>query len=102
MSLLGELRNHRIAFRGAGARLFTKASPIYSWYALYVVISECYLFTSLYITIVGKELDVEKRSKLPEASPITDSVAPTVDVYLPVCKEPLEILENTWNHIATL
>lgn len=87
---------------GVGAWQFAKASPIYSWYAVYVLISELYLFTSLYITIVGKEFDVEEHTRLLEASSITDDTAPTVDIYLPVCKEPLEVLENTWKHIIGL
>ena len=87
---------------GVGAWQFAKASPIYSWYALYVFISEFYLFTSLFITVVGKEFDVEEHRKVVLASPLTETTAPTVDIYLPVCKEPLEILENTWKHVAAL
>ena len=88
---------------GVGAWQFAKASPIYSWYALYVFISEFYLFTSLFITVVGKEFDLEEHQRITAlASSLTESTAPTVDIYLPVCKEPLEILENTWKHIAAL
>ena len=91
-----------LLLQGIGAWQFAKASPIYSWYALYVFVSEFYLFTSLYITIVGEEFDVEEHSRLLERSSVTEGAAPTVDVYLPVCKEPLEILENTWKHVAAL
>ena len=31
-----------------------------------------------------------------------DADAPTIDIYLPVCNEPVEILKNTWNHIKRL
>lgn len=27
---------------------------------------------------------------------------PTVDVFLPVCKEPLHLLANTWRHVEAL
>lgn len=27
---------------------------------------------------------------------------PTVDVFLPVCKEPLDLLSNTWRHVSAL
>ena len=27
---------------------------------------------------------------------------PTVDVFLPICKEPLYLLENTWKYVAAL
>ncbi|KAL8828867.1 MAG: hypothetical protein Q9191_002341 [Dirinaria sp. TL-2023a] len=87
---------------GVGAWQFAHASPIYSWYAVYVFISEIYLFTSLFITVVGKRFDVEQHRRTDLASPVTETTAPTVDIFLPVCREPLEILENTWTHIAAL
>ncbi|KAL8794204.1 MAG: hypothetical protein Q9195_003272 [Heterodermia aff. obscurata] len=33
---------------------------------------------------------------------VVEDKAQTIDIYLPVCNEPLEIFENTWNHIFTL
>lgn len=87
---------------GVGAWQFARTSPIYSWYALYIFISEFYLFTSLYITVVGKEFGIEEHEKLVEIFQIVKEAAPTIDIYLPVCNEPLEILENTWNYVAAL
>ena len=86
----------------AGAWLFIKASPIYAWYAVYAAISELYLFGSFFITIFGKRFDHAKHKKILEEYPITDETAPTVDVYLPVCKEPIEVLENTWKHVEKM
>ena len=87
---------------GVGAWQFARTSPIYSWYALYIFISQFYLFTSLYITVVGKEFDVEEHQKLLDAFAVSKETAPTVDIYLPVCHEPLEIIQNTWNYVAAL
>lgn len=87
---------------GVGAWMFAKASPIYSWYAVYIFVSEFYLFTSLFITIIGKELDLDAHEELCKSHAITEGDAPTVDNYLPVCKEPLERLENTWKYIAAI
>ncbi len=28
--------------------------------------------------------------------------SPTVDVFLPVCNEPMVVLANTWNHVLAL
>jgi len=86
----------------AGAWLFIKASPWYCWYALYALLSEFYLFTSFGITIFGKRFDVPTHKQLLLDTPLNIDTAPTVDIYLPVCKEALEILENTWNHIAKM
>lgn len=33
---------------------------------------------------------------------ITPEAAPTVDIYLPCCKEPLAILENTYKYVQKL
>src|SRR6266540_3046704 len=30
------------------------------------------------------------------------AVYPSVNVFLPVCVEPLEVLHNTWTHVATM
>ena len=85
-----------------GAWMFAGASPIFSWYAVYVFISEFYLFTSLFITLFGKKFDLSVHRKVLEDNPLIDKSAPSVDIYLPVCKEPLEMLKNTWNHISAI
>jgi cellulose synthase/poly-beta-1,6-N-acetylglucosamine synthase-like glycosyltransferase len=86
----------------AGAWLFVKASPYYCWYAIYAFFSEQYIFTSFGITIFGKRFDLPAHKQLLLDTPLNPETAPTVDIYLPVCKEPLEILENTWNHVSRM
>jgi cellulose synthase/poly-beta-1,6-N-acetylglucosamine synthase-like glycosyltransferase len=86
----------------AGSWLFIKASPWYCWYALYAVISQFYLFTSYFITMLGKAFDLDAHKKLLEEQPLNEDTAPTVDIYLPVCKEAHEVLDNTWHHIAAI
>ena len=85
-----------------GAWMFAKAAPIYSWYAVYVFVTQVYLFISLFITIFGKKFDVSAHRDLLGAFPLDENTAPTVDIYLPVCNEPLELLRNTWRCIAKL
>ncbi|KAK4661320.1 uncharacterized protein QC763_0115310, partial [Podospora pseudopauciseta] len=41
-------------------------------------------------------------TELVEKYPINNETAPTVDVYLPCCSEPLEIIENTYQHVIKL
>ena len=86
----------------AGAWLFVKAAPYFAWYALYAFLSEIYLFGSFFVTIMGKRFDKTAHNKILEENPILPETAPTVDIFLPVCKEPIEILENTWKHIAAV
>lgn len=51
---------------------------------------------------MGKNFDLPAHKSLLEDFPLEDNEAATVDVYLPVCNEPLELLENTWKYVAKL
>ncbi|KAL8825575.1 MAG: hypothetical protein Q9170_007745, partial [Blastenia crenularia] len=85
-----------------GAWMFAKSDPIYSWYAAYMVTTQFYLFTSLFITMLGRRFDVNAHKILLKRFPLDDDEAASVDIYLPVCSEPLELMENTWKFIARL
>ena len=85
-----------------GASRFASASPIYCWFALLVSLSELYILSGLLLAIIGKEFDLKSHGRLLQKHSLTTGVTPTVDIYLPVCKEPLEVLENTWNFITAL
>ena len=85
-----------------GASRFAGASPIYTWFALAVSLSEVYIISGLFVALIGKEFDLKSHGKLLEKNTLTRGVAPTVDIYLPVCREPLEVLENTWKYITAL
>ncbi|KAL8690462.1 MAG: hypothetical protein Q9218_004098 [Villophora microphyllina] len=85
-----------------GAWMFAKAAPIFAWYGVYALITHSYLFASLFITAIGKPFDPASHRNLVNRTNLDESTAPAVDIYLPVCKEPLELLENTWRHVAKL
>ncbi|KAG7005320.1 hypothetical protein G7Y79_00020g048480 [Physcia stellaris] len=83
-----------------GGWMMAKADPLYAWYAVYIFVTQFYLFTSLFIPIIGKPFDFQGHQKLLEDIRLTEDKAPKVDVFLPVCNEPLELLENTWRHVV--
>ncbi|MCJ1451398.1 hypothetical protein MMC28_001734 [Mycoblastus sanguinarius] len=83
-----------------GGWMFAKASPAFAWFALYAFFPQFYLLTTLFIMGLGKQFDLAAHKELVESFSVVD--APTVDIYLPVCKEPLEMIENTWKYIALL
>ncbi|ROT38005.1 family 2 glycosyl transferase [Sodiomyces alkalinus F11] len=87
---------------GAGMWLFTLSSPVFYWYAAFAGAMCIYLFISYAVGVIGRDWDYQAHLGLIERHPITDETAPTVDIFLPVCKEPIEILNNTWRHIAKL
>lgn len=86
----------------AGMWLFVITSKYFYWFGVFVGALQIYLIISYAITIVGKDYDYEAHKKVITDHPISPDTAPTVDIYLPCCKEPLEILENTYNYVTAL
>lgn len=86
----------------AGMWLFTISAPIFYWFGAFVGLLQIYLVISYMVGIVGKDYDFEAHKVVIAEHAITPDSAPTVDIYLPCCKEPLEILENTYKHITAL
>jgi hypothetical protein len=86
----------------AGMWLFAVSSPIFSWYGVFVGFLNIYLIISYFVGVIGKDWDYEGHKEIVVQFPIDEVTAPTVDVYLPCCSEPLEILENTYKHIVEL
>lgn len=86
----------------AGMWLFAVCASIFAWYGIFVGFLNIYLIISYLVGIVGRDWNYEEHRSRVEQHPITDDTAPTVDVYLPCCSEPVEILENTYKHIIKL
>ncbi|KAF1809567.1 nucleotide-diphospho-sugar transferase [Eremomyces bilateralis CBS 781.70] len=86
----------------AGMWLFALCSVIFSWFGFFVGLLQIYLLISYFVGVIGKDFDLASHDSLLEEFPVNEKTAPTVDIYLPCCKEPLEILENTYNHISKL
>ena len=81
--------------------LFLLATPDWAWYGIFAVLAQFYLVTSYGISCFGKSFQLDKHAEILRNHPVDDN-APTIDVYLPVCREPADILENTWNYILKL
>ena len=86
----------------AGMWLFVITSKYFYWFGFFVALLEIYLIISYTITLVGKDYDIESHNKVLADHPITDETAPTLDIYLPCCKEPMEILANTYIYVKAL
>jgi cellulose synthase/poly-beta-1,6-N-acetylglucosamine synthase-like glycosyltransferase len=86
----------------AGMWLFVITAPAFYWFGVLVGLLEIYLIISYTITIVGKDYNFEEHKKILADHPITPETAPTVDIYLPCCKEPMEILANTYKYVQAL
>ncbi|KXH25853.1 glycosyltransferase family 2 [Colletotrichum simmondsii] len=87
---------------GAGMWLFALSAPAFYWYGVFAGAMCIYLLISYAVGIIGRDWDYKAHLDLVERFPITEENAPTVDIYLPCCSEPIEILENTYKHIVNI
>ncbi|KAF6829122.1 cellulose synthase (udp-forming) family [Colletotrichum plurivorum] len=87
---------------GAGMWLFALSAPAFYWYGVFAGAMCLYLLISYAVGIIGRDWDYKGHLELVERFPITEENAPTVDIFLPCCSEPLEILENTYKHIVKM
>ncbi|CAM9907342.1 unnamed protein product [Ascophyllum nodosum] len=85
-----------------GAWLFTIERPAFYWFGLPSVFLIVYLGCHyLGVAIWGKDFSPEAHAEIVRASEQRGS-QPIVDVFLPVCKEPVYLLANTWKHVSAL
>lgn len=85
-----------------GMWLFVISFVGFYWFGALVFLLQLYLIISYTVSICGKDYDIEKHNKILLENPVNQLTAPTVDIYLPCCKEPIEVLENTYKHIQQL
>jgi len=85
----------------SGSYVFTWANPELWLYGILVTFVFFYLLVSYLVGLKGKPFDYSRHQAI-RSKWINHMVFPTVDVYLPVCGEPYEVLENTWKYVAGL
>lgn len=85
-----------------GMWLFSLCSSYFYWYGVFVGFLNIYLLISYWVGVVGKDWDYAAHQARVGRFPIDATTAPTIDIYLPVCAEELEILDNTWKHVTKL
>jgi len=69
-------------------------------YLLFLLFTISYYLVSLSVNAFSRDFDLSAHRRL--LSSWRPAVYPTVDVFLPVCGEPLEVLHNTWTHVARM
>ncbi|WP_329303554.1 glycosyltransferase [Streptomyces sp. NBC_00659] len=80
-------------------RLFSSAPLLRFFYPL-LAFTVLYYVISLWVNLFSRDFDLSRHQKLVGAW--RPDVYPSVDVFLPVCGEPVEILHNTWTHVRAL
>lgn len=87
---------------GASTWLFIKSGPAFYWYGVYAAMVFFFIYPAYTLLSFVKGFDLEGHNKSILENPVTDGTAPTVDIFLPVCREESEVLENTWSHVQHL
>jgi cellulose synthase (UDP-forming) len=67
-------------------------------YLPFLLFTILYYLVSLSVNAFSRSFDLRAHRQLRWSW--RPAVYPTVDVFLPVCNEPLEVLHNTWMHVA--
>jgi hypothetical protein len=86
-----------------GMVFFVISSASY-WFAIFIALFTTYLFLSYVgVSVWGKDFDNEDHTTtILSAAAAAGAAAEWVDVFLPVCGEPMCVLDNTWSHVAKL
>lgn len=84
-----------------GNLLFVYFNPFFSAYLIFVLLTGFYLILSYVIGIMGKPFDF-KRHKLITAKWLDRACDAKIDIYLPVCNEPISLIKNTWSYVLKL
>ena len=76
-------------------------STVWLWiYAPFLLFTAVYYIISLRVNGFTRDFDLKAHRTLVRTW--RPEEYPTVDVFLPVCGEPIEVLHNTWTHVARL
>ncbi len=77
-----------------------QVSPWFWAYMPFLVFTVLYFLISLFVTSVSRDFDLAGHEAL--VGGWRPAAYPSVDVLLPVCGEPVDVLRNTWTHVALM
>lgn len=96
----------RTSLASFGALLISQArfvflNPMFTWLFLpFLIFTVTYYIISLYVNVRTRGFDQEAHHKI--VASWRPRHYPSLDVFLPVCGEPLAVLANTWTHVSDL
>jgi cellulose synthase/poly-beta-1,6-N-acetylglucosamine synthase-like glycosyltransferase len=88
-------------FLMVGMILFVRVNPGFIPYTLFAGLTLLYLVATYLIGFAGRDFDIKNHSLL-VAKWFDRSQSQRVDIFLPICGEPFEVIENTWRHVSKL
>ena len=86
----------------AGMILFAISAKYFYWFVAVTAFFVIYLGLSYFgVSIWGKDFVLEEHQKKIEEAK-ENNYFPSVDIFLPVCGEPLTMLDNTWKYVSAM
>ena len=90
---------------GAGCLIFSQvrfelSAPAGWLFMIFTATYAIYQMISLPVNFTGRGFDFAAHTEL--ISSWHPEIHPTVDIYLPICGEPIEVLANTWHAAARM
>ena len=86
----------------AGMILFAISAKYFYWFVAVTAFFVLYLGLSYFgVSIWGKDFILEEHQKKIEEAK-ENNYFPSVDIFLPVCGEPLTMLDNTWKYVSAM
>ncbi|KAJ6535854.1 nucleotide-diphospho-sugar transferase [Mycena vulgaris] len=86
----------------AGTWYFVVIMPELYWFGVFATFMQLYSILSYSIEYLGRDYELDNHKKVVEKFTSLPGHEPSVDIFLPCCREPLEILENTYKYVAQL
>lgn len=84
-----------------GNLFFVYYNPVFWAYLLFVGLTTLYMAMTYWVGFFGRDFDFNLHKKL-VAKWLDKSETASVDIYLPVCNEPISVILNTWGHVKQL
>lgn len=78
----------------------SQANPWFWAYVPFLIFTIGYYLISLRVNGLTRDFDWRRHKRMVRSW--RPAVYPSVDVFLPVCGEPIEVLHNTWTHVQRL
>ena len=82
-----------------GYIFFAISSPVLYLYLSYILMLCSYYLINHYIIIIGNSMCYQSHTDICNSTDISEI---SVDVFLPVCGEDIEVLSNTWKYVSEL
>lgn len=83
----------------SGMYLFSWVNPALFFYSIFVTFLLLYIAVSYAVGVKGKPFDFLLHQKTVSENAAKDV---SIDIYLPICGEPFEIVANTWRYVKLL